>query len=61
MESELMSSKSVSANEKKKALEIMKKDFPDGIPKCGTDALRFGLCTYDVKGFDHAALSVVFL
>ncbi|XP_030053250.1 valine--tRNA ligase, mitochondrial isoform X2 [Microcaecilia unicolor] len=27
-----------------------RKDFPNGIPECGTDALRFALCTYKVKG-----------
>ncbi|WAR30322.1 SYVC-like protein [Mya arenaria] len=25
------------------------KDFPDGIQECGTDALRFGLCSYQFK------------
>ena len=28
----------------KKAKEGQKKDFPSGIPECGTDALRFALC-----------------
>ena len=46
-----MSNKSISATEMKKSVDGLKKDFPDGIPKCGTDALRFGLCTYDVKGW----------
>mmetsp|Transcript_6955 Transcript_6955/g.10360 ORF Transcript_6955/g.10360 Transcript_6955/m.10360 type:complete len:1106 (-) Transcript_6955:479-3796(-) len=27
-------------------------DFPDGIPKCGTDALRAGLLAYTVQGRD---------
>ncbi|KNC53878.1 uncharacterized protein AMSG_12293 [Thecamonas trahens ATCC 50062] len=27
-------------------------DFPDGIPECGTDALRFGLCSYTGTGGD---------
>ena len=26
------------------------KDFPEGIHECGTDALRFGLCSYQYKG-----------
>nr|XP_023014024.1 valine--tRNA ligase [Leptinotarsa decemlineata] len=30
--------------EVEKAVEGQKQDFPDGIPECGTDALRFGLC-----------------
>ncbi|KAJ2845622.1 valine--tRNA ligase, partial [Coemansia brasiliensis] len=28
------------------------KDFPNGIPECGTDALRFALCTYASAGSD---------
>ncbi|KAK3087824.1 hypothetical protein FSP39_011139, partial [Pinctada imbricata] len=31
------------------ALEGQKEDFPHGIPECGTDALRFTLCSYDYK------------
>lgn len=27
-------------------------DFPDGIPQCGADALRFGLCSYTSQGGD---------
>jgi valyl-tRNA synthetase len=26
------------------------KDYPDGIPQCGTDALRFAMCAYSGKG-----------
>jgi valyl-tRNA synthetase len=26
------------------------KDFPKGIPQCGTDALRFALCAYSAGG-----------
>ncbi|PVV05101.1 hypothetical protein BB560_000377 [Smittium megazygosporum] len=29
-----------------------KKDFPNGIPECGTDALRFALCSYTSTGRD---------
>ncbi|KAK4704184.1 valyl-tRNA synthetase, partial [Phenoliferia sp. Uapishka_3] len=29
-----------------------KKDFPNGIPQCGTDALRFALCNYSAAGRD---------
>jgi valyl-tRNA synthetase len=29
-----------------KAKDGQKKDFPKGIPQCGTDALRFTLCNY---------------
>merc|ERR1719180_673771 len=27
-------------------------DYPNGIPECGTDALRFGLCAYTAQGRD---------
>lgn len=34
------------------AKESQEKDFPDGIPECGADALRFGLLAYTVQGRD---------
>jgi valyl-tRNA synthetase len=33
-----------------KALEDQKATFPDGIPECGADALRFGLLAYTLQG-----------
>jgi len=33
-----------------KAKEGQKQDFPDGIPQCGADALRFGLLAYTSQG-----------
>jgi valyl-tRNA synthetase len=33
-----------------KAKAGQKKDFPNGIPQCGTDALRFALCAYSTGG-----------
>ena len=36
----------------KKAMDGQKKDFPKGIPQCGTDALRFALCAYTSGGRD---------
>lgn len=33
----------------KKAIADKNKDFPTGIPECGTDALRFGLMSYMVQ------------
>ncbi|KAF5378144.1 hypothetical protein D9615_007603 [Tricholomella constricta] len=35
-----------------KAQAGQKKDFPKGIPQCGTDALRFALCAYSAGGRD---------
>lgn len=32
------------------AKEGQRRDFPNGIPACGTDALRFMLCSYNFKG-----------
>uniref|UniRef100_A0A3P9J7E0 Valine--tRNA ligase n=1 Tax=Oryzias latipes TaxID=8090 RepID=A0A3P9J7E0_ORYLA len=34
------------------AMEAQKKDFPKGIPQCGTDALRFALCSHRLQGED---------
>jgi valyl-tRNA synthetase len=45
-----------SGNLPKKEVEKCKADqaadFPDGIPECGSDALRFGLLAYTVQGRD---------
>jgi len=35
-----------------KAKKGQKDMFPDGIPECGTDALRFSLCAYNQQGRD---------
>jgi valyl-tRNA synthetase len=37
-------------NEIKEAAGEKKKKFPQGIPECGTDALRFGMLSYMVQG-----------
>ncbi|XP_061521173.1 valine--tRNA ligase, mitochondrial [Phycodurus eques] len=34
------------------AMEAQRKDFPQGIPQCGTDALRFALCSHKIMGED---------
>jgi hypothetical protein len=49
MEEDIISNIHIPVQEKQKAILGMKKDFPDGIPRCGTDALRFGLLTFDIK------------
>merc|ERR1711871_1512420 len=38
--------------EVKKAQEGQKADYPNGLPQCGSDALRFGLLAYTVQGRD---------
>ena len=40
------------AKEVKRALKNNEAEFPDGIPECGSDALRFGLLAYTVQGRD---------
>lgn len=40
------------ANEVTLAKAGQKRDFPHGIPECGTDALRFALCSYVAQGRD---------
>lgn len=38
--------------ELKKAMDAQKADYPNGIPECGADALRFTLCSYVAQGRD---------
>lgn len=38
--------------ELKRAMEGQKRDYPQGIPECGTDALRFALCAYTSQARD---------
>ncbi|KAL9181914.1 hypothetical protein ACHAXT_012257 [Thalassiosira profunda] len=40
------------AKEVARAKKDQQADFPDGIPECGSDALRFGLLAYTVQGRD---------
>ncbi|XP_074110444.1 valyl-tRNA synthetase [Cotesia typhae] len=40
------------SRELKYAIEGQKRDYPQGIPECGTDALRFALCAYTSQGRD---------
>ena len=35
---------------------LQKADFPQGIPECGTDALRFALCAYTSQGLCRVLL-----
>jgi valyl-tRNA synthetase len=43
-------------NEVKKASEGQRLDFPDGIPECGADALRFGMLAYTVQVHNPSCL-----
>lgn len=36
--------------EVERAQQGQKSDYPNGIPECGTDALRFALCAYTSQG-----------
>ena len=45
-----LSKGNLSASEIKKARDGQKRDYPKGIPECGTDALRFALCAYTHQG-----------
>uniref|UniRef100_A0A8C8S2U5 Valine--tRNA ligase n=1 Tax=Pelusios castaneus TaxID=367368 RepID=A0A8C8S2U5_9SAUR len=38
--------------EVERAKQGQKSDYPNGIPECGTDALRFALCAYTSQGRD---------
>ncbi|KAL4616796.1 valine-tRNA ligase-like [Arapaima gigas] len=40
-----------------KAKQGQKSDYPNGIPECGTDALRFALCAYTSQGDAQTAPS----
>jgi len=49
---ESLKSGNLDEKEIKKAMDGQKTDFPDGIPECGTDALRFALVSYTSQGRD---------
>ncbi|GJQ12002.1 hypothetical protein GpartN1_g3793.t1 [Galdieria partita] len=38
--------------EVKRAMEGQKQEYPQGIPECGSDALRYGLLAYTIQGRD---------
>jgi valyl-tRNA synthetase len=44
-----------------KAKQGQKIDFPNGIPQCGTDALRFALCAYTSGGKRASCCSALWL
>eukprot|EP01101_Sappina_pedata_P002068 TRINITY_DN12344_c0_g1_i1.p2 TRINITY_DN12344_c0_g1~~TRINITY_DN12344_c0_g1_i1.p2 ORF type:complete len:1330 (-),score=738.37 TRINITY_DN12344_c0_g1_i1:45-4034(-) len=54
---DLLSKGNLDPREIAKATEGLKKDYPSGIQQCGTDALRFALCSYTSQG-SHINLDV---
>jgi valyl-tRNA synthetase len=46
---EKLTNSNLPPTEIKRAAEMKKKEFPTGIPECGTDALRFGLLAYMIQ------------
>jgi len=49
---QILESGNLSAVEIKKAKAGQKQDFPKGISECGTDAMRFSICSYSSQGTD---------
>ncbi len=52
LEAEVVASRDsgyITPSETKRAIAAVQKDFPFGIAAMGADALRYGLCSYDVK------------
>ncbi|KAG8224272.1 hypothetical protein J437_LFUL005078 [Ladona fulva] len=47
-----LNSSNLDPKEIEKAKQGQKEDYPNGIPECGTDALRFALCAYTSQGRD---------
>ncbi|XP_038047447.1 valine--tRNA ligase-like [Patiria miniata] len=48
----LLENSNLDPREINKAKEGQTADYPNGIPECGTDALRFALCAYTAQGRD---------
>lgn len=46
----LLENSNLDIREIEKAKMGQKEDYPNGIPECGTDALRFALCAYTSQG-----------
>ncbi|XP_032235539.1 valine--tRNA ligase [Nematostella vectensis] len=48
----LLENSNLDPREVERAKKGQKEDYPNGIPECGTDALRFALCAYTAQGRD---------
>ncbi len=51
----------IDPREVEKAKQGQKQDYPNGIPECGTDALRFALCAYTAQGWWKVAPLIVLI
>ncbi|CAF4967265.1 unnamed protein product, partial [Rotaria sp. Silwood1] len=49
---EQLKASNLDAKEYERARQGQKDDYPNGIPECGTDALRFAFCAYANQGRD---------
>ncbi|CAF4505017.1 unnamed protein product [Rotaria socialis] len=49
---ELLKSSNLDPKEYERARQGQQEDYPNGIPECGTDALRFAFCAYANQGRD---------
>lgn len=49
---EQLRASNLDAAEVERAAAGQRRDYPQGIPECGTDALRFALCAYTAQGRD---------
>jgi valyl-tRNA synthetase len=47
------------SKELQKAKEGQRKDYPNGIPECGVDALRFALCAYSTDSSRDISLDIL--
>lgn len=56
-----LSDSNLDPKEIEKAKAGQKQDYPNGIPECGTDALRFALCSYMSQGTFMALLNIKYL
>ncbi|KAL1456591.1 hypothetical protein WDU94_001310 [Cyamophila willieti] len=52
LQARLMQDSNLDPAERERAAEGQKRDYPQGIPECGTDALRFALASYMTQGRD---------
>eukprot|EP00764_Aduncisulcus_paluster_P014275 gnl/Carplike_NY0171/822_a1131_712.p1 GENE.gnl/Carplike_NY0171/822_a1131_712~~gnl/Carplike_NY0171/822_a1131_712.p1 ORF type:complete len:989 (-),score=343.83 gnl/Carplike_NY0171/822_a1131_712:1347-4016(-) len=50
LQDKLKANTNITEHELKRAMKAQKMDYPKGIEPCGTDALRFALCSYTSQG-----------